>query len=216
DAVDLGDTTLVDLLTDSFGRHAAQTAIIDVDGGTLDHAEFAARARSVAEGLRARGIGPESVVGVGLPRSVNQIVALHGVTLAGGAFLPIDPAEPAARLQHILDTARPAVVITPDGAALPDHEVDTVGLDELRTDSRPGRGRHAVHTPRAAQLHADHPAYVLFTSGSTGKPKGVIISHRSIVNRLSWMQSRYGLDSTDRVLQKTPATFDVSVWEFYW
>ncbi|WAC56477.1 amino acid adenylation domain-containing protein [Gordonia sp. SL306] len=216
DAVDLGDTTLVDLLTDSFGSHATQTAIIDVDGESLDHSEFAARARSVAEGLRARGIGPESVVGVGLPRSVEQIVALHGVTLAGGAFLPVDPAEPAARLQHILDTARPAVVITPDGAALPDHDVDTVGLDELRTDAHPGRGRHAVHTPRATQLHADHPAYVLFTSGSTGKPKGVMISHRSIVNRLSWMQSRYGLDSTDRVLQKTPATFDVSVWEFYW
>ncbi|MYR08784.1 amino acid adenylation domain-containing protein [Gordonia sp. SID5947] len=216
EVVDLGETTLVDLLTDSARRHSAATAIIDVDGETLDHAEFAARARSVADGLRARGIGPESVVGVALPRSVEQIVALHGVTLAGGAFLPIDPAEPTARLQHIVETARPAVVITAGGDAVADHEVDTVGLDELRTDAHPGRGRHAVHTPRPARPHADHPAYVLFTSGSTGKPKGVIISHRSIVNRLTWMQSRYALDSSDRVLQKTPATFDVSVWEFYW
>ncbi|AZG48374.1 non-ribosomal peptide synthetase [Gordonia insulae] len=211
DTVGVGEATLVDVLTDSGRRYRNRVAIVDADGETIDHAEFTHRAEMLAAGLRARGVGPESVVGVALHRSIDQVVALHAVTRAGGAFLPIDPHEPAGRLQHILDTARPAIVITTDGTPLADHPGETVALDEVRNGSR-----HARSTHPATPLRPDHPAYVLFTSGSTGKPKGVMISHRAIVNRLRWMQERYRLDGDDRVLQKTPATFDVSVWEFYW
>ncbi|MDL9944923.1 amino acid adenylation domain-containing protein [Gordonia sp. ABSL11-1] len=207
--VDLGDTTLVDLLTRAACRHAGQPALVAGDGTTLSYDELTRRADAAADGLRARGIGPESVVGVALPRGIDQLVGLHATVRAGGAFLPIDPAEPAERLTHILDTASPALLIADDD--FPASGVDTVDLAAL-SDPDTASGHPRSSTP----VRGDHPAYVLFTSGSTGKPKGVMISHRSIVNRLRWMQSRYTLNGGDRVMQKTPATFDVSVWEFFW
>ncbi|SCC31793.1 MULTISPECIES: non-ribosomal peptide synthetase [unclassified Gordonia (in: high G+C Gram-positive bacteria)] len=195
--VDHGTTTLVDLLDDATRAHPDDTALTDAqDGRSLTHREFTDAATQLAAALTRRGIGPESVVGVQLPRSTDQILALHAVIRAGGAFLPIDPAEPADRLGHILEVAAPDLVIT-----------DTV-LAELRADE----GVAAATTPP----DPDTAAYVLFTSGSTGKPKGVVITHRAIVNRLAWMQARYELAPDDRVLQKTPSTFDVSVWEFFW
>ena len=201
------DSTLISLLDAALEQGTDTiTALIEPGVETLDTATFTARARSAAAGLAARGIGPESVVGVALPRSADQVVALHAVIRAGAAFLPIDPAEPAQRLAHILDTAKPAVIVAAPGWAGADTPVVTV--DELIEPS-----------PSTVQFRAprpDNPAYVLFTSGSTGRPKGVVIDHRAIVNRLRWMQDRYQLTSDDRVLQKTPATFDVSVWEFFW
>ncbi|KAF0970218.1 non-ribosomal peptide synthetase [Gordonia sp. YY1] len=199
--VDLGQTTLVDLLDQAAAAHADATAVVDADGAqSLTHHEVAARTRSIAAALADRGVGPESVVAVQLARSVDQVLALHGVVRAGAAFLPIDPAEPADRLAHILEIAEPDLIIT-----------DAV-LDELHAAGEDIAGRPAPD----AVPSADQAAYVLFTSGSTGKPKGVVISHRAIVNRLAWMQSRYQLTTEDRVLQKTPSTFDVSVWEFFW
>ncbi|WP_435173467.1 amino acid adenylation domain-containing protein [Gordonia hongkongensis] len=196
--VEHSDTTLVDLLDDAARAHPDETAITDAqDGHSLTHREFACAATQIASALARRGIGPESVVGVQLPRSTDQVVSLHGVVRAGAAFLPIDPAEPADRLGHILEVAAPDLVIT-----------ESV-LAELRADDD---SDVAAPTPPSP----DTAAYVLFTSGSTGKPKGVVITHRAIVNRLAWMQARYELAPDDRVLQKTPSTFDVSVWEFFW
>ncbi|WP_267615377.1 non-ribosomal peptide synthetase [Gordonia bronchialis] len=197
-----GEVTLVDMLDEAAWAFADETAIIDA-GSTakLTHADLAARADTAAAALAARGIGPESVVGVQLARSTDQVIALHAVIRAGAAFLPLDPAEPAERLGHILGTAQPSLIIADE----PSH--GTVTLAGLLDES-------ATVIPHAP--HPDHAAYVLFTSGSTGKPKGVVITHRAIVNRLRWMQARYRLTTADRVLQKTPATFDVSVWEFFW
>ncbi|MFW0784034.1 amino acid adenylation domain-containing protein [Gordonia sp. CPCC 206044] len=203
---DGSDDTLVDLLVDSGRGHPDHIALIGPDGEIVDRAEFTRRADALAAGLRNRGVGPESVVGVSLPRGIEQTVALHAIIRSGAAFLPLDPTEPAARLEHILDTARPDIVITPDGTPPAGWRLDAVSTSEL-----------AVTAPfTAPDVRPEHPAYVLFTSGSTGKPKGVMISHRAIVNRLRWMQDRYRLGADDRVLQKTPATFDVSVWEFFW
>ncbi|MGX7696269.1 non-ribosomal peptide synthetase [Gordonia polyisoprenivorans] len=220
DPVDLGDATVLDLLDEAVRTHTGHTrsggtAIVDATScDELDLADFTARAQQLADALTARGIGPESVVGVALPRSVEQIVALHAVLRAGAAFLPIDPAEPAERLAHIVATAAPtAIIVDSDGPALPTaaatltvSELSTASTDSGPTDSgtRPWRPL------------PDQPAYVLFTSGSTGMPKGVTITHRALVNRLRWTQVRYRLAPGDRVLQKTPATFDVSVWEFFW
>ena len=243
--VDLGDTTLLDLLSDAAGRHGRRAALLDDSPvsdspvseytvsespvseytdhigatiGQLSYAELTARAEAVAAGLRARGVGPESVVGVALPRSIDQVVALHATIRAGGAFLPIDPDEPAERLGHIMSTARPTLVIGALGRPqTTDPTVETVTLSGLADHSAaPAVTTRAARRRVRDSLRGDHPAYVLFTSGSTGKPKGVMISHRAIVNRLRWMQSRYTLTPDDRVLQKTPATFDVSVWEFFW
>ncbi|MFW0795599.1 amino acid adenylation domain-containing protein [Gordonia sp. CPCC 205515] len=204
--VDRPDLTLLHLLADAATGSGTRTALLDTTGAEVSYAEFTRRAERVADGLRHHGVGPESVVGVAIPRSIDQVVALHAVIRAGGAYLPIDPEEPPARLEHILTTAAPALVIS-DGSL--DLDTATVTLDDLSAE-------HPHGTPPARQPHPDHPAYVLFTSGSTGKPKGVIISHRAIVNRLLWMADQYRLTDTDRVLQKTPATFDVSVWEFFW
>ncbi|WP_018180537.1 non-ribosomal peptide synthetase [Jongsikchunia kroppenstedtii] len=205
--VDSRELTLTDLLTDAAARFPEKTAIVDPAGHPLSYADFRERTAAVADGLRTRGVGPESVVGVALPRGTDQVVALHAVIRAGAAFVPIDAAEPEDRLAHILDTARPALVIVEPDSELPG--VVTATMPELSD---------AAASPLAGALttHPDQAAYLLFTSGSTGRPKGVQITHRAIVNRLRWMQETYGLSPEDRVLQKTPGTFDVSVWEYFW
>ena len=207
ETVDTGELTLVDLLSEAAGRFGEQTAMIDPHGDAMSYADLRERTVAIAAGLRAHGIGQESVVGVMLPRGADQIVALHAVIHAGAAFVPIDPTEPDERLAHILSTARPALIIVEPGARLA--HIATATVEELAA-----RGQHA--SPEPAAVHPDQAAYLLFTSGSTGRPKGVLITHRAIVNRLRWMQETYALTLADRVLQKTPATFDVSVWEYFW
>ncbi len=200
--VELGEHTLIDLVDEAAAAHPDAPALIAAhprdrsESRPLSHAEFARQTRSLAATLQDRGVGAESIVAIRLRRSVDQVLALHAVVRAGAAFVPIDPDEPADRLEHILSVAAPDLVITEEN------------LTELRAN--PARRDPA---PVAGP---DNTAYLLFTSGSTGKPKGVAITHRAIVNRLGWMQERYPLAEFDRVLQKTPATFDVSVWEFFW
>ena len=199
DRVEIGDLTLVDLLDAASASHSDMPAVVPAHphgSRELSHAEFTRQARSLAAALQDHGIGTESVVAVKLPRSVDQVLALHAVIRAGAAFLPVDPDEPADRLDHILAVATPDLIITEESLA------------ELR-------GHTGRRDPEPV-VGPDNTAYLLFTSGSTGTPKGVEITHRAIVNRLAWMQDRYPLSASDRVLQKTPATFDVSVWEFFW
>ncbi|MFI5775567.1 amino acid adenylation domain-containing protein [Nocardia sp. NPDC051570] len=182
---------------------------------TLTYAELAERANRLARALIARGAGPDTVVGLAIRRSLDLVVAMYAVTQAGAAYLPIDPDHPAERIGHILAAARPLCVLTAarDGFALPAEvprlDVDTAAVSGFAADPITDRDR-------PARLRPQHLAYVIFTSGSTGKPKGVGVSHAAIVNRLRWMQHEYPLDVDDVVLQKTPATFDVSVWEFFW
>ncbi|WP_424887337.1 amino acid adenylation domain-containing protein, partial [Streptomyces sp. XH2] len=171
------------------------------EGTELTYAELNARANRLAHFLIARGAGPERVVAVALPRSAELVVALLAVLKTGAAYLPVDPAQPAERTAFMLDDARPVTVLTTTD------ELDATGALDACPDTNP------VRTGRLTPLH---PAYVIYTSGSTGRPKGVAVPHTAIVNRLHWMQAEYRLDATDRVLQKTPFTFDVSVWEFFW
>ncbi|MGA4990789.1 amino acid adenylation domain-containing protein [Nonomuraea bangladeshensis] len=158
----------------------------------LTYAELDAAASALAARLRERGAGPERVVAVALPRSAELVVALVAVLKTGAAYLPVDPEQPAGRTASMLADAAPVVTL---------REVEL----------EPG-GRREPATP----VDPRNPAYVIYTSGSTGRPKGVVIAHEAIVNRLRWMQAEYGLTAEDRVLQKTPAGFDVSVWEFFW
>ncbi|WP_407445612.1 non-ribosomal peptide synthase/polyketide synthase [Rhodococcus sp. (in: high G+C Gram-positive bacteria)] len=195
---ELPPTTLVDLVAHQAQRTPDARAVLVEGARALPYSEFASRVNRLARALVADGIGPGDLVGVEMLRSLDQFTAIHAVVTAGAAYVPIDPEQPASRTAHVLDTAAPARVLS----ALP----DTAGFsDAPLTD-----------LDRRAPLHPDDLAYVLFTSGSTGRPKGVAISHRSIVNRLLWMQDTYPLTVDDVVLQKTPATFDVSVWELFW
>ena len=204
--------TLVEL----FERRVASTpdAVAVVYGDAeLSYGELNARVNRLAGWLAQVGVGSETIVGVLMDRSVEMVVALYAVLKAAGAYMPLDPDVPAERLAVMLDEARPGAVLTQDGLAAQvregDHAVLAVDSEWSLVEEFPGEN---PSTP----VSEDCAAYVIYTSGSTGRPKGVVNTHRGIVNRLLWMQSQYELGPADVVLQKTPFTFDVSVWEFFW
>ncbi len=175
----------------------------------LSYEELTARAGDFAARLRAHGAGPDSVVAVLCRRSAEMTIALLGILEAGAAYLPIDPDTPAERIDAMLEDAGAAVI-----AAHPDHGRRAGGAPTATIDASappPAPSRSAAPGPPP-----DAAAYVIFTSGSTGRPKGAVNTHRAICNRLLWMQDAFSLTAEDRVLQKTPYTFDVSVWEFFW
>ncbi|MTE17005.1 non-ribosomal peptide synthase/polyketide synthase [Nocardia aurantiaca] len=182
----------------------------------LGYGEFAERVNRLARHLISLGAGPESLVALHLRRSPELVVAMYAVQAAGAAYVPLDPDHPAERTAHILKTAAPALVLT-TSTDRPETDVIALDLDELGGDALAGYSAAPLtDAERRAPLRPDNTAYVIFTSGSTGRPKGVAVTHAAIVNRLVWMQQTYRLAETDVVLQKTPATFDVSVWEFFW
>ncbi|WP_079222119.1 non-ribosomal peptide synthetase [Stenotrophomonas maltophilia] len=198
-------TTLVQLLQQGLDRDPQATALVFGDT-TMDHGTLEARSFALAAQLHAMGIGPGDIVAVALPRSLELVVALLGVLRAGAAYLPLDLAHPDERLARVLASARPACVLAEadvrarlgDVTLLPPSQWTALSFAAPWADPAPGDA-----------------AYVIYTSGSTGEPKGVVIEHQAIVNRLLWMREHYGFAADDRVLQKTPATFDVSVWEFF-
>jgi amino acid adenylation domain-containing protein len=171
------------------------------------------RANQLAHHLRRRGIGPDMLVGVCMERSVELVVALLGVLKAGGAYVPFDPSYPRDRLQFMLEDAQAGVLLTQSHLLphLPAYDAAPICLDDAATllDGEP-------ETNPEIAVDLDNLAYVIYTSGSTGRPKGAMNTHRGICNRLFWMQDAYQLTPHDRVLQKTPFSFDVSVWEFFW
>ena len=186
-------------------------------GAVLTYRELDDRANRLARHLRALGVGPETAVGICVERSLELVVGLLGILKAGGAYVPLDPQYPRERLAFMLQDAlgaSPAPVVLTQarlGGLLPEGGVRRVLLDAEWAEiaARPA-ARPEVRT------HPDQLAYVIYTSGSTGRPKGAMNSHRAIANRLLWMQQAYALGPGDAVLQKTPASFDVSVWEFFW
>ncbi|MCX4098669.1 non-ribosomal peptide synthetase [Nocardia sp. alder85J] len=212
-----GDHPLPDgLLLDGYRRAVAAhpEAVALVDGtATLTYRAFDARVNRLARYLIGLGVGPESVVVLGMPRSIDLVVAIYAVLTAGGAYLPVDPEHPAGRIGHVLATAAPACVLTTADSPFPVpgppvHTVDMLDLSAL-SDS-PVTADELV-----SPLRPQHPAYVLFTSGSTGRPKGVAVSHRAIANQMAWMAAQYEFGPADVYLQKTATTFDVSLWGWF-
>ncbi|MCX4985262.1 non-ribosomal peptide synthetase [Streptomyces sp. NBC_00572] len=213
------EATLASLFATWVVRTPDAPAVV-FDDSTLSYAELDRRAEALARRLRARGAGPERYVAVAVPRSAELMVALLGVHKAGAAYLPVDLDYPADRVAFMLADSGARLVVTTAEAAgrIPaaadlEHLVIGAGEPEETPAGEPGE-TFAGEPVRPAG--PDHPAYLIYTSGSTGRPKGVAVTHRAIVNRLAWMQSAYGLTADDRVLQKTPSSFDVSVWEFFW
>ncbi|MFF8959710.1 amino acid adenylation domain-containing protein [Streptomyces sp. NPDC014894] len=207
--------TLPALLSARYAATPAGEIALVADGLTLSTAEFDARVGRLAALLRDLGVRPETRVAVALPRSADLVVALHAVHRAGGAYVPLDTGHPPERLAHVLTDSAPAVVLTRSehAAALPLPDgAEPVLLDDPATEAALAA---AGPVPVLPEPLGDHAAYVLYTSGSTGRPKGVTVSHAALVNRLRWMAEEYGIGPGDRVLQKTPAGFDVSVWEFF-
>ncbi|AUX42315.1 peptide synthetase [Sorangium cellulosum] len=205
------DRCLHQLFEAQAARTPEQVALV-FGSERLTYAELNRRANQLAHHLRRHGVGPDTVVAVVAERSLELVVALYGVLKAGGAYLPIDPTYPAERIRVLLEDAASPVLLTQEKwrSALPETSARVVRLDAdwPAVEAESGDDPRPVSGP-------EHLAYVIYTSGSTGKPKGVENSHRGIVNRLLWMLEDTGLGEQDAVLQKTPYTFDVSVWELF-
>ncbi len=201
-----------DTLQQAIARQVTRTpdalALLDVEH-RLTYRQMNMQARLLADRLIAAGVKPGDVVAVALPRSVRLSLALTAIVQVGAAWLPLDTGYPDDRLSYMVEDARPALTITESALASRFAALGTLlNFDRLADEAEP---QHSLPAARA-----DSPAYVLYTSGSTGRPKGVVVGHQAIVNRLWWMQDAYPLATDDVVLQKTPCSFDVSVWEFFW
>ncbi|HYO73598.1 MAG TPA: amino acid adenylation domain-containing protein, partial [Archangium sp.] len=181
---------------------------------TLTYRELDERANQLAWHLHSLGVGPEVRVGLCAERSLELVVGLYAILKAGGAYVPLDPSYPRQRLEWMLEDARPAVLLAQPAllSRIPEQHGASVVPLSLNDESLRGQPPHAP----PSRTTPDNLAYVIFTSGSTGRPKGAMNAHRAVCNRLLWMQQAYGLNEQDVVLQKTPYSFDVSVWEFFW
>ena len=179
----------------------------------LTYRELNALANKLAHYLQTLGVKPEVMVGICVERSLEMVVGLLGILKAGGAYVPLDPTYPLDRLQYMVEDSAVSVLLTQERLvqSLPLHQVHVVCLDAILKTIADQNEANPV-----SGVTTDNLAYIIYTSGSTGKPKGVMNTHRGICNRLLWMQDAYQLTPVDRVLQKTPFSFDVSVWEFFW
>ncbi|WLG59193.1 non-ribosomal peptide synthase/polyketide synthase [Pseudomonas extremorientalis] len=183
-------------------------------GQVLSYAALNRRANRLAHRLMAAGVGPDVLVGLAVERSIEMVVGLLAVLKAGGAYVPLDPEYPRDRLAYMLQDSDVKLLLTQ--AHLLEQLPIPAGLHSLVLEQGDeGLQAYAERNPQVA-VDGENLAYVIYTSGSTGQPKGAGNRHSALTNRLCWMQQAYGLDGSDTVLQKTPFSFDVSVWEFFW
>jgi amino acid adenylation domain-containing protein len=176
----------------------------------ISYRELNSKSNQLARFLRFHGAKPGSIIGIACERSPEMIIGVFGILKAGGAYLPIDPGYPADRVNFMLEDSNALMVLT---SRTSKNKLKCcckiVDIDDLKIYRGDGSNTGIINT-------SNDLAYVIYTSGSTGKPKGVMIEHHSVINRLKWMQKKYPLGERDIILQKTPFTFDVSVWELFW
>jgi amino acid adenylation domain-containing protein len=193
---DYGEPLALHQMFEAQAARTPEAVALVFEDQELTHAQLDQRANQVGHYLRSLGVGPEARVGVMLERSLEMVISLLGILKAGAAYVPLDPDTPQERLAFMLADADVQVLLS-----------ESTEWEKIAGYSR---------EKPVDVISGDNAAYVIYTSGSTGKPKGVINTHAAIHNRLRWMQDAYQLTAADRVLQKTPYSFDVSVWEFFW
>jgi amino acid adenylation domain-containing protein len=210
---EIGETTIPELIERQAESTPDAVAVVYGDAH-LSYGELNTRANQLAHYLIGLGAGPEQIVGFAAERSLDMVVGLLAILKSGAAYLPLDAAYPSARLAQMAADSGVQMALSHNraGAGLP-REVDVIELDSPTTRSR--LAAQPVNNPER-RVSLQNPAYVIYTSGSTGTPKGAVNTHGGLANRLGWMQAAYRLGNDDRVLQKTPYSFDVSVWEFFW
>ncbi|MDU5863172.1 MAG: amino acid adenylation domain-containing protein, partial [Acinetobacter sp.] len=205
-------TTLQQLLREQARNTPDKTALCD-EHHQLSFSDVRFQVCALAQQLQKMGVQAGDIVAVALPRSIKLSIAILAVIEAGAAYLPIDLQHPSERIKFMLQDAKSKLVIgeQKDLAAIAHPSIATFAFNDLFDETKVDLSSYktTVITPQ-------HPAYLIYTSGTTGQPKGVMVSHHAIVNRILWMQSEYPLSANDTILQKTPCTFDVSVWEFFW
>ncbi|MGI9303912.1 MAG: non-ribosomal peptide synthetase, partial [Gammaproteobacteria bacterium] len=191
---------------------------LSFEGVSLSYQELNRRSNQLAHYLIERGVKPDTLVGLYMERSLEMVVGLLGILKAGGAYVPMEPGYPASRLSYQLDNANLTIVLMQaellDGSVVSTDKAVCLDAPEVQARLATYRDDNPSHGERG--IRSNHLAYVIYTSGSTGQPKGVMIEHSALVNRIDWMQKEYALSARDTVLQKTPFSFDVSVWEFLW
>ncbi len=201
--------TMVDIFEEQVKATPANIALV-FNNQNLSYSELNEKANKLARVLRKNGVVPDDVIGIMTYRSFDMIVGILAIIKSGGAYLPIDPEYPAERINYLLVNSNAKILLTSskinkcilfNGKSIyfEDKEIENERPDNLTHVNKP-----------------DDLMYIIYTSGSTGKPKGVMIEHHSVVNRIHWMQNKFGINQDDVLLQKTPFTFDVSVWELTW
>jgi amino acid adenylation domain-containing protein/non-ribosomal peptide synthase protein (TIGR01720 family)/FkbM family methyltransferase len=219
------EQTIVEIFEAQASRTPQAIAIV-YEVQRVTYAELNDRANQLARFLRKLNVGPETFVGVYMKRSLEMVISLYGILKAGGAYVPLDPKYPTERVAFMLEDTKVPVLLTQ--AALVDElsTIENLTVSRMDPDYQHSEiicldsGWTAIAQESTDNLEdkatVDNLAYVIYTSGSTGRPKGVMNEHGGICNRLLWMQDAYPLTKEDRILQKTPFSFDVSVWEFFW
>ncbi len=176
----------------------------------MSYGELNKKSNQLAVKLRSKGITPDSIVGIMLERSFEMVIGIYAILKAGGAYMPISPEYPEDRITFMLKDSGASVLLV-NGEVKKELEFDGEVIDLSNGDLYSGSDLNLVPVNNSKNI-----AYVIYTSGSTGNPKGVMIEHYSVINRILWMQKMYPIDEKDVILQKTPYTFDVSVWELFW
>ncbi|WCT58035.1 amino acid adenylation domain-containing protein [Paenibacillus kyungheensis] len=204
------EATLPHLFEEQTARTPDQTAAV-FSTGSWTYSELNKRANQLARTLQAKAVKPDQLVGVLLERSPEMMLGLLAILKAGGAYVPIDPTYPKERISYMLQDSGASLLLTRGKETTLDVPFEGEVLD--LTDE-------ALYANDDTDLPggagANDMAYVIYTSGSTGEPKGVMIEHQAVINRLQWMQKQFPLTTRDVILQKTPFSFDVSVWELFW
>ncbi|MEU5844568.1 amino acid adenylation domain-containing protein, partial [Rhodococcus sp. NPDC047139] len=206
-------STLVSLYEEQVAASPEAIALVAGDE-EVTYRELDSRVNRLARYLIGRGVGPESLVGLAIRRSIDLVVGMYAISKTGAAYVPIDPDQPAERIATIVASADPLCIVSTERDRFTGHgscssilidtlDVSAVSDAPIRVEERP------------APLRPANTAYVIFTSGSTGRPKGVAVSHGAVANQLLWKRDRFGMGPDDAVLLKTVATFDLSVWEFW-
>lgn len=212
-SVNYGESEILHEIFEGQVERAPDDTALVYEARSMTYRELNDRANRLAHLLQSVGVGPDMLVGISMERSIEMVVGLLGILKAGGAYVPIDPQYPRERLEFMIRDASVAVLLTQEHlvGSLPKTEARVICLDTVSSVLE----SQIPENPRV-RLNGDNLAYAIYTSGSTGTPKGAMNTHSGITNRLLWMQDAYRLTSADRVLQKTPFSFDVSVWEFFW
>ncbi|MBN3990706.1 MAG: amino acid adenylation domain-containing protein [Nostoc sp. NMS2] len=194
-------------------EHTPDAIALIFENQKLTYRELNQRANKIAHSLKTLDVKPDVLVGICMERSLEMVIGILAIIKAGGAYVPLDPTYPKERLAFMLADAQVSVLLVQPHLVqeLPPHQAQVVCIN---SDSQ----EFAAYSPEnpTSEVTAKNLAYVIYTSGSTGKPKGAMNTHKGLCNRLLWMQDTYQLTATEKVLQKTPFSFDVSVWEFFW
>ncbi|WP_010099277.1 non-ribosomal peptide synthetase [Ornithinibacillus scapharcae] len=206
------DDCLVQQYLEEISARKPEQIAVTFNGESMTYRELNQKANQVAHYLRKQGIGPDKLVGICMNRSIEMVIAIWGILKSGSGYVPIAPEDPKERTQFVIQEAELQTVLTEQstkGTLVDITNINEICLTDWALHSE------SIENPQVT-VKGENVAYVIYTSGSTGKPKGVEVLHQGLTNRLEWMQDYFSLSDKDVVLQKTPYTFDVSVWEFLW